>query len=108
MLTDVLSKLKPMTFYQGTLSFSNALEVQKWLGKIAKKYGYAATKTAAIINYAIAPLLHTPLVEHLQQNPFSPAIDDSSDTGTEIMYPLVVRVYDVNKVRFAQGSGICV
>ena len=29
--------------------------------EIAKKYGCAATKTAAIINYAIAPELHNPL-----------------------------------------------
>ena len=65
--------------------------------EITKKYGCAATKTAAIINYAIAPSLHNPLVEHLQQNPFSPAIDGSSDTGSESMYPLVVRVYDIAK-----------
>ena len=65
--------------------------------EIAKKYGCAATKTAAIINYAIAPSLHSPLVEHLQQNPFSLAIDGSSDTGPESMYPLVVRVYDITK-----------
>ena len=62
--------------------------------EIAKKYGCAATKTAAIINYAIAPSLCSPLIEHLQQNPFSLAIDGSSDTGTENMYPLVVRVYN--------------
>ena len=64
--------------------------------EIAKKYGCAATKTAAIINnyYAIAPSLRSPLIEHLQQNPFSLAIDGSSDTGSENMYPLVVRVYN--------------
>ncbi len=55
---------------------------------IAKKYGCAATKTAAIVNYAIAPSLHNPLVENLQQNPFSLAIDGSSDSGTESMYPM--------------------
>ena len=62
--------------------------------EIAKKYECAATKTAPIINYAIAPSLRSPLIEHLQQNPFSLAIDGSSDTGTENMYPLVVRVYN--------------
>ena len=48
---------------------------------IARKYGCASTKTAAIINYAIAPFLHDSLVEYLQQNPFSLAIDGSSDTA---------------------------
>ena len=62
--------------------------------EIAKKYGCAATKTAAIVNYAIAPSLHSPLMEYLQQNPFSLAVDGSSDTGTENMYPLVVRIYE--------------
>ena len=61
--------------------------------EIAKKYG-CATKIATIINFAIAPSLHSPLIEHLQQNPLSLAIDGSSDTGTENMYPLVVRVYN--------------
>lgn len=61
---------------------------------IAKKYGCAATKTAAIVNYSLAPSLHDPLVTHLQENPFSLAIDGSSDTGTESMYPLVLRIYD--------------
>ena len=75
--------------------------------EIAKKYGCAATKTAAIINYAIAPSLHSPLIEYLQQNPFSLAIDGSSDTGTENMHPLVVRIYDVNKGKCAHDSGTC-
>lgn len=64
---------------------------------IARKYGCASTKTAAIINYAMAPFLHDSLVEYLQQNPFSLAIDGSSDTGTNSMYPLLVRVYDGNR-----------
>ena len=33
-------------------------------------------------NYAMAPFLRDSLVEYLQQNPFSPEIDGSSDTGT--------------------------
>ena len=32
-------------------------------------------------------------MEYLHQNPFSLAVDGSSDTGTENMYPLVVRIY---------------
>ena len=46
------------------------------------------------MNYAIAPSLLSPLMEYLQQNPFSLAVDGSSDTGTENMYPLVVRIYE--------------
>lgn len=65
--------------------------------EIAKKYGCGPTKTTAIVNYALAPSFLEPLVEHLRVNPFSLAIDGSSDTGTESMYPLVVRIYDVNR-----------
>ena len=43
--------------------------------EIAKKYGCAATKTAAIVNYALAPSLHDPLVFHLREKPFSLATD---------------------------------
>lgn len=43
--------------------------------EIAKKYGCAATKTAAIVNYAMAPEFHNPLVDYLQHGPFSVAID---------------------------------
>lgn len=64
---------------------------------IAKKYGRSATKTSAIIKYAMAPFFHDPLIEHLRQNPFSLAIDGSSNTGTKSMYPMIVRVYDVSR-----------
>ena len=50
--------------------------------EIAKKYGCAPTKTVAITKYAIAPSVIDPLVKHLKQNPFSLAIDGSSDIGT--------------------------
>ena len=65
--------------------------------EIAKKYGCAPTKTAAITKYAIAPSVIDPLVKHLKQNPFSLAIDGNSDIGTENLYPLVVRIYDEEK-----------
>lgn len=54
--------------------------------EVAKKYG-SSTKTSAIINYAMAPFFHDPPIEHLQSNPFTLAIDGSSDTGTNSMYP---------------------
>lgn len=62
---------------------------------IAKRYGCAATKTAAIINYAISPEMQAPVVDYLKQHPFSLAVDGSSDSSTVSMYPLVVRIYDV-------------
>ena len=65
--------------------------------KIAAKYGCAATKTACIINHAIAPSLHSHLLDLLRAEPFSLSVDGSSDTGTESMYPLVVKVYDINR-----------
>ena len=65
--------------------------------KIAAKYGCAATKTACIISHAIAPSLHFHLLDLLRAEPFSLSVDGSSDTGTESMYPLVVKVYDINR-----------
>ena len=46
------------------------------------KYSCAATKTAAINSYALAPELRDPVVEYMKLSPFSLAIDGSSDTGT--------------------------
>uniref|UniRef100_H3AWC3 Uncharacterized protein n=1 Tax=Latimeria chalumnae TaxID=7897 RepID=H3AWC3_LATCH len=64
---------------------------------IATKYGCAATKTAAIINYAMASDMKNPVVSSMKEQPFSLAVDGSSDTGTESMYPLVVRIFDINR-----------
>ena len=64
---------------------------------IAKRYGCGATKTAAIVNYAMGPEMKIPVVDYLKQHPFSLAVDGSSDTGTESMYPLVVRIFDMAK-----------
>ena len=65
--------------------------------KIAATYGCEATKTACIINHAIAPSLHSYILDLLRAEPSSLFVDGSSDTGTESMYPLVVTIYDVNK-----------
>ena len=61
---------------------------------IAKRYGCATTKTAAIINYAMAPDMRKPV---MKEQPLSLPVDVSSDTGTESMYPLVVRIFDVSR-----------
>ena len=67
--------------------------------EIAQKYGCAATKTAAIVNYALAPEMLAPVVDYLKTEPFSLCIDGSSDTGTENLYPVVVRIFDLNRGR---------
>ena len=67
--------------------------------EIAQKYGCAATKTAAIVNYALAPEMLAPVVDYLKTEPFSLCIDGSSDTGTENLYPVGVRIFDLNRGR---------
>uniref|UniRef100_H3B5F2 Uncharacterized protein n=1 Tax=Latimeria chalumnae TaxID=7897 RepID=H3B5F2_LATCH len=64
---------------------------------IAKKHGCAATKTVAIINYTMAPDMRNPVVSYMKEQPFSLTVDGSSDTGTESMYPLVLRIFDINR-----------
>uniref|UniRef100_H2ZU74 DUF4371 domain-containing protein n=1 Tax=Latimeria chalumnae TaxID=7897 RepID=H2ZU74_LATCH len=64
---------------------------------IAKKYGCAVTKTAAIINYAMAPDTRNQVVSYMKEQPPSLAVHGSPDTGTESMYPLVVRIFDINR-----------
>ena len=65
--------------------------------EIAKNYSSRRTKTACIINGAVAPYFQQNLVEHIKKNPFSIAIDGSSDSDVEKMNPLTVRVFDTNR-----------
>ena len=62
--------------------------------KIAQNYRCARTKTACILNYAIAPLLRDELVAQMKVEPFSLSVDASSDTGLSKMNPLTVRIHD--------------
>ncbi len=64
--------------------------------EIAKNYSSRHTKTACIINGAIAPFYQQDLVDIMKNGPYTIAIDGSSDTGTEKMNPLTVRIFDVN------------
>lgn len=61
---------------------------------IAKRYASRQTKTACLINGAIAPFYRQKLVTTMKTTPFSLAIDGSSDTGIEKMNPLTIRTYD--------------
>jgi hypothetical protein len=65
--------------------------------EIAKNYSSRRTKTACIINGAVAPFFQQSLVEHVKNNPFSIAIDGSSDNAVEKMNPLTVRIFYVNR-----------
>ena len=64
--------------------------------EITKNYFSRRTKTAYIINGAVAPFFQQYLVEHIKKNPFSIAIDSSSDNDIEKMNTLTVRIFDVN------------
>lgn len=62
--------------------------------EIAKQYASRQTKTACLINGAIAPFFCEKLVTTMRAAPFALAIDGSSDTGKEKMNPLTIRTYD--------------
>ena len=61
---------------------------------IAKWYASRQTKTACLINGAIAPFYCQKLVNRMKTTAFSLAIDGSSDTGIEKMNPLTIRTYN--------------
>ena len=65
--------------------------------EIACGYASASTKTTCIINGALAPHFKAALVNTLQLQPFSLAIDGSNDTGLKKMNPMTVRFFDVTK-----------
>ena len=62
--------------------------------KIAQNFASRHTKTACILNGAVAPFFQRSLVERMQTNPFALAIDGSNDSSTEKMNPLTVRLFD--------------
>ena len=63
--------------------------------KIAKNYSSRRRKTACIINGAVAPFFQQTLVKHIKKNPFSIAIDGSSDNDIEKMNPLTIRIFKI-------------
>ena len=65
--------------------------------EIAKHYHCACTKTACILNYALAPHLKDDLVSAMRTEPFSLSIDASTDSGLSKMNPLTVQIYDKAK-----------
>lgn len=65
--------------------------------EISRNYHSARTKTACILNHAVAPDLKEKLVTAMQQQPYSPSSHASSVTGLSLMNPLTVCIYDVNR-----------
>ena len=64
---------------------------------IAQSYHSARTKTACILNHAVAPDLKRQLVAAMQEQPYSLSTDASSDTGLSKMNLLTVRIFYVNR-----------
>ena len=62
--------------------------------EIAKHYNCARTKTACILNFALALYLKIQLVSLMKTEPFSLSVDTSTDSGLSKMNPVTVRVYD--------------
>lgn len=65
--------------------------------EIAKSYHCGPTKTSSILNLALFPEACSSLLHIIQNDPFTLAVDGSSDQDMQKMFPLTVRVYDVNR-----------
>ena len=63
--------------------------------KAAKNFSCGRTKTAAIIN-CIGDDIKQELVKDMSQSPLSIMVDGSNDAGLEKMFPICVRIFDVN------------
>lgn len=64
--------------------------------KIAQNFSSKRTKSACIINGAVAPFYQQSLVQCMQTSPYALSIDGSSDNGIQKMNPLTVRFFDTN------------
>ena len=62
--------------------------------KIAKNFCCSQTKATNILNKAMAPLLHSALVHHMAENPFSIVNDCSNDCGLSKVNPVCVYIFD--------------
>ena len=57
------------------------------------KFACGRIKTRQIIKRSLAPSLHQEVVEHLQLNPFSIAIDESNDRNCDNSLAILVRYF---------------
>ena len=65
--------------------------------QIVKAYSCVRTKSACILNEALAKELQESLIEFMKNNPFSLATDGCNDSGLSKMNPLTVRIFDINR-----------
>ena len=64
--------------------------------EIAKHYSSRRTKTACMINGAIAPFYQHNLIDVMKNKPYSLAVDGSSDSDVKKMNPLTVKIFDIS------------
>ena len=64
----------------------------------AQYFSCSRTKTAAIVN-CLGDYFFEGIKSNMQQLPFSIMLDASNDTGLEKMYPITVRIFDINYSR---------
>ena len=65
--------------------------------KIARGYVPASTKTTCLLNGCLAPHFKLTLINTMQTQPFSIAVDGSNYTGLKKVNPLTVRLYDASE-----------
>lgn len=76
--------------------------------EIAKQYSSRRTKTACMINGAIAPFFQKNLVRVMKEGPYSIAVDGSSDSDVKKMNPLTVKFFDLSRgVAITQFLDMC-
>lgn len=63
----------------------------------AKGYASASTKTTCLINGSLTPYFKSQLVQAMQSQQFSIAVDGSNDSGLNKMNPMTVRIFDINE-----------
>lgn len=61
--------------------------------KIATKFSCGRTKTTQIVKRFLSPSLHQDVVQHLQTQPFSMAIDESNDRNSDKSLAILVRYF---------------
>ncbi len=69
--------------------------------KIASEYHSGRTKTSCMINDCLADIALKDLLLDMTNNPFSMAVDGSSDQDLKKMHPMTVRIYDVRTKKVA-------
>ena len=77
------------------LSDTPYIQVELKGSKAAENFSCRRTKTAAIVN-CLGSHYQKELISDLRSTPFSIMLDGSSDTGLAKMFPVTVRVFDIN------------